>query len=201
MTYELIILDLFVLYFYVSSSIADKMDRHCFAASYPLDSIAKPVNEAATTGNATVLMKYYSEHKGLLAVYGPEPHIYIQMADCMALMYELNQDIELEPKYDSTLNLFEEILKMPELSDYYFILVARRYIAFLSLRGNLGSIIGVQKKIVERYPQSLGDLSRLGEMLYAVEHKTDVQDVFGRMLDLDQYIGENVDNDQIVAMH
>ena len=162
-----------------------------------LDSIEKSLNTAFTKGNPTTLQLYFSDYKELMTAL----LTHIQMHDLMLLMSELEQPIYSKHNLDSALNLFNDILIMPELSDNHFLLVAKRYIAFSRLRNDFDSIIDLQVKIVERFPLSLGELSKLGELQYAVRHKSDVQDVFERILELDQYILENVESDPIFAIY
>ena len=52
-------------------------------------------------------------------------------------------------------------------------------------------------KLVERFPRCVAELSKLGEMQYAIGHKLEPQDVFEKLLELDQYIGENFVSDQM----
>ena len=114
------------------------------------------------------------------------------MADCMVVMSRFHKLVDSEPMFDSALNLYNKVLIMPELSDVQFKLAARRYVVFLSLKGDLDGIIHVQKKIVNRFPQHVAELSKLGEMQCAVRKKLAPQDVFEKVLELDQYIGENL---------
>lgn len=166
-----------------------------------LDNIDQSANKVITTEMPTVLPIYFSGYKELLAISKPTLRTYIQMADLLPLISELDQLIVSEPKLDSTLNLLNKLLIMTELSDNLFLLVAKRYVASLRLRNDFDSIIDLQMKIVERFPLSLGELSKLGEMQYAVGHKSDVQGAFERILELDQYIVENVESDPIFASY
>ena len=150
-----------------------------------LDSIKRTVNETVTTGNLTELATYYSKYNDLLVMYGPNERNHIQIADCVAMMTELDQIIDSEPTYDGALNAFTEILIMPELSDTHFTLVAKRYIAFLGVRGDVDGIIDVQQRLVERFPQGVAELRKLEEMRYAAKLKLDAHDEYQRILQLD----------------
>lgn len=161
------------------------------------DRIESPVNKMVTTGNPTELTTYYTEYRHLLSLLGPTSLIYNETYDCAALMDNIDKLINFDVLFDGILNLYDEILTMPELSDAHFTLVARRYLFFSSLIGDLDSSIGVQKKLVERFPRCVAELSKLGEMQYAVGHKLEPQDVFEKVHELDQYIGENLPSNQL----
>ena len=148
------------------------------------------VNEAVITRYSYEFLKYYSEYDNLLAMYGPNVRTYIKTADCMALMTQLAYLIGSEPTSDGVSNRFNEIMMVPELSDAHFTLVASRYIAFLSMQRNVNCMIGVQKKLVNRFPQDVGKLNKLWKMQYVAEHELDIQDVLEWGLELDM-------NDQI----
>ena len=147
-----------------------------------LDIIEQSVNEAVATRNQTGLQESSAKYTFLLAKYGPIARIYVQMADLMALMAQL---IHSKPTFDSAMNLFNEVMIRPELSDTLFRLVAKRRIAFLSLRADFQGMIDVQKKLVDRLPQNIEELSKLAEIQYAYGHKLDCMDVLERVLKLD----------------
>ena len=147
-----------------------------------LDIIEQSVNEAVATRNQTGLQESYAKYTSLLAKYGPIARIYVQMADLMALMAQL---IHSKPTFDSAMNLFNEVMILPELSDTLFTLVAKRRIAFLSLRADFQGMIDVQKKLVDRFPQNVEQLNKLAEIQYAYGHKLDAMDVLERVLKLD----------------
>ena len=147
-----------------------------------LDIIEQSVNEAVATRNQTGLQESSSRYTFLLAKYGPIARIYVQMADLMALMAQL---IHSKPMFDSAMNLFNEVMIIPELSDTLFTLVAKRRIAFLSLRADFQGMIDVQKKLVDRWPQNVEELNKLAEIQFAYGHKLDAMDVLERVLKLD----------------
>ena len=174
-----------------------RLTRKVLKAELQLDRNERTVNKAVTNGNPTDLTKYYSEYKHLVALLGPPSCIYNKTYDCMALVAQVDKIINFDYLFDCAFNLYNEILTMEDLSDAYFALVARRYIVFSSLRGDIDSLIGVQKKLVGRFPQSIAELSKLGEMQYTVSHKLAPQGVFEKVVELDQYIGENVATDEM----
>ena len=147
-----------------------------------LDIIEQSVNEAVATRNQTGLQESSAKYTFLLAKYGPIARIYVQMADLMALMAQL---IHSKPTFDSAMNLFNEVMIRPELSDTLFTLVAKRRIAFLSLRADFQGMIDVQKKLVERFPQNIAEQGKLEEMQFADKLKLDAQDEYQRILELD----------------
>ena len=165
------------------------------------DSFKKSVDKSITPGNPLVLPIYFSEYKELLDMSKPTPRTYIQMDNLMSQISVLDQLIHSEPIIDSALNLLNNIWIMPELSDSHFLLVAKRYISLLRLRNDFDGIIYLQMKIVERFPYSLVEISKLGEMQYAVRHKSNMQDVFERILEPDQYIVENVESDPVFSIY
>ena len=179
--------------------------NHCYhfptrgqiSSNKRLDIIKSSVTEEVTKGNLTELMKYCDEYKNLLALVGPNVRIYIQMADCMALIAQFTKRLDSEPMLNCALNLYNEILTIPEHSDDHCTIVARRCIAYLSLMGGFHSIIDIQQKLVDRSPQNVAELSKLGEMRYAVRNNLNPQDMFEKLLELDQYIGENLVSDQM----
>ena len=144
--------------------------------------IEKAVSEAVATRNQTMLKESYSEYILLLATYGPTARLYITIAECMAQMARM---IDSKPTFDSAMNLFNEVMILPELSDTLFTLVAKRRIAFLSLRADFQGMIDVQKKLVDRFPQNVEQLNKLAEIQYAYGHKLDAMDVLERVLKLD----------------
>ena len=163
------------------------------------DRIESPANKMVTAGNPTELTTYYTEYTHLLSLLGPTSRIYNETYDCLALMDYIDKLINFDVLFDGILNLYDEILTMPELSDAHFALVARRYLFFSNLIGDLDSLIGVQKKLVERFPRCVVELSKLGEMQYAVSHKLEPQDVFEKLHELDQYIGEYFPSNQLLC--
>ena len=147
-----------------------------------LGGIEESVSEAVATGNQTMLKESYSEYILLLATYGPTARLYITIAECMAQMARM---IDSKPTFDSTMNLLNEVTILAELDTSPFTLVAKRRIAFLSLRGDFNHVISVQKILVERFPQNLHELKKLAEIQYAFSHTLDVLDVFERIFKLD----------------
>ena len=147
-----------------------------------LGGIEKAVSEAVATRNQTMLKESYSEYILLLATYGPIARLYITIAECMAQMARM---INSKPTFDSTMKLFNEVTILTELDATPFTLVAKKRIAFLSLRGDFNHMISVQKILVERFPQNFHELKKLAEIQYAFRHTLDVLDVFERMFKLD----------------
>ena len=103
------------------------------------------VNEAVVTRNQTKIKESLSKCTYLAFLYinkyGPNARLYIQMADCMALMAHL---IYSKPMFISAMNLFNYVMTTPTLSDAQFTLVEKRKFAFLSLRRNFKSVIDLQ---------------------------------------------------------
>ena len=147
-----------------------------------LDIIEKSVNIAVSRKNQTMLKESNSEYILLLAKYGPIARLYIQIAECIALIAKI---IGSKPTFDSAMNLFNEVMLFTELSETHFTLVAKRRVAFLSLREDFNIINGVQKKLVAQFPQNKQELNKLAEIQYAFTHTLDVMDVFERVVKLD----------------
>ena len=147
-----------------------------------LGGIEESVSEAVATGNQTKLKESYSEYILLLATYGPTARLYITIAECMAQMARMYNS---KPTFDSTMNLLNEVTILTELDTSPFTIVAKRRIAFLSLRGDFNHAISVHKILVEQFPQNLHELKKLAEIQFAFSHTLDVLDVFERMFKLD----------------
>ena len=103
------------------------------------------VNEAVVTRNQTKIKKSLSKCTYLaflyISKYGPIARVYIQMADCMALMAHL---IYSKPMFISAINLFDYVMTMPTLSDAQFTIVEKRKFTFLSLNRDFKSVIDLQ---------------------------------------------------------
>ena len=166
-----------------------------------LNIIEQSVNEAVATRDHTKIKETLSRYTYLIFLYinkyGPVARLNIQMADCMALIAQFTKRLDSEPMLNCALNLYNEILTIPEHSDDHCTIVARRCISYLSLMGVFHSIIDIQQKLVDRSPQNVAELSKLGEMRYAVRNNLNPQDMFEKLLELDQYIGENLVSDQM----
>ena len=151
-----------------------------------LDIIEQSVNEAVATRNHTKIQELSSKYIYLLFLYinkyGPVARLYIQMADCMALMAQL---VHSKPMFDSAINLFDQVMLMSSISDAQFTLVARRQLTFLSLKGNVKSMIDVQTKLVTRFPQNIEELNKLAEIQQLFGRELDAMEVLDRVVNLD----------------
>ena len=107
--------------------------------------IEQSVNEAVVTRNQTKIKESLSKCTYLTFLYinkyGPVARLYIQLADCMALMAHL---IYSKPMFISAMNLFNYVMTMPTLSNAQFTLVEKRQFKFLSVRSDFKSVFDLQ---------------------------------------------------------
>ena len=134
-----------------------------------LEGIEKSLKDAVATRNQTKLKGSYSEYIHLLANCGRIASLYIQIVECMALLAQINDS---NHTFDSTINLFVEVMIMAEIGTN-FTLVAAKRIAFLSLMGHLTHMIGEQKKVHEQFPQKLDKFNKLAETQHPFRHTID----------------------------
>ena len=161
---------------------SDMVLEAVYSENRVLNLLEQTINKAVRLKNLTFIEETFNIYKSLLSTHKHSPRVLIQTADCMMLLGYVSKSYLIITK---AINLFNNVMLLRNISDFYPKVAIERCIGFAVITGLIEDAIDVQEKLVSRFPDDVSLLHKLLGLYRVNEDHSNVITFFQRYHDIE----------------